>query len=79
MVLAFFSEDFQKASRDKTEINDLQMKHTMVSFEAQKKKMPKKEINQEKWSKNELKIRNKYKRKENKYKNSKIIILNKPS
>ena len=79
MVLAFFSEDFQKASRDKTEIIDLQMKHTMVSFEAQKKKMAKKEINQEKWSKNELKIRNKYKRKENKYKNSKIIILNKPS
>ena len=79
MVLAFFSEDFQKASRDKTEINDLQMKHTMVSFEVQKKKKAKKEINQEKWSKNELKIRNKYKRKENKYKNSKIIILNKPS
>ena len=41
--------------------------------------MAKKEINQEKWSKNELKIRNKYKRKENKYKNSQIIILNKPS
>ena len=79
MVLAFFSEDFQKASRDKTEINDLQMKHTMVSFEVQKKKKAKKEINQEKWSKNGLKIRNKYKRKENKYKNSKIIILNKPS
>ena len=68
MVLAFFSDDFQKANRDKTEINDLQMKHTMVSFEAQKKKMAKKEINQEKWSKNELKIRNKYKRKENRYK-----------
>ena len=79
MVLAFFSEDFQKASRDKTEINDLQMKYTMVSFEVQKKKKAKKEINQEKWSKNGLKIRNKYKRKENKYKNSKIIILNKPS
>ena len=79
MVLAFFSEDFQKASRDKTEINDLQMKHTMVSFEVQKKKKAKKEINQEKWSKNGLKIRNKYKRKENKYKNSQIIILNKPS
>ena len=41
------------------------MKHTMVSFEAQKKKMAKKEINKEKWNKNELKIRNKYKRKEN--------------
>ena len=49
------------------------MKHTMVSFEAQKKKMAKKEINREKWSKNELKIRNKYKRKENKYKHSKIL------
>ena len=73
MVLAFFSEDFQKVSKDKTENNDMQMKHTMVSFEAQKKKMAKKEINQEKWNKNELKIRNKYKRKENKYKHSKIL------
>ena len=37
------------------------MKHTMVSFEAQKKrKMAKKEINEEKWNKNELKTRNKY-------------------
>ena len=71
--MAFFSEDFQKVSKDKTENNDMQMKHTMVSFEAQKKKMAKKEINQEKWSKNELKIRNKYKRKENKYKHSKIL------
>ena len=43
------------------------MKHAMVSFEAQKKrKMAKKETNEEKWNKNELKIRNKYKRKENK-------------
>ena len=43
------------------------MKHAMVSFEAQKKrKMTKKETNEEKWNKNELKIRNKYKRKENK-------------
>ena len=67
MVLTFFSENFQKASRDKTENNDLQMKHAMVSFEAQKKrKMTKKETNEEKWNKNELKIRNKYKRKENK-------------
>ena len=71
--MAFFSEDFQKVSKDKTENNDMQMKHTMVSFEAQKKKMAKKEINQEKWNKNELKIRNKYKRKENKYKHSKIL------
>ena len=66
MVLTFFSENFQKATRDKTENNDLQMKHAMVSFEAQKKKMAKKETNEEKWNKNELKIRNKYKRKENK-------------
>ena len=71
--MAFFSEDFKKVSKDKTENNDMQMKHTMVSFEAQKKKMAKKEINQEKWNKNELKIRNKYKRKENKYKHSKIL------
>ena len=50
------------------------MKHTMVLFEAQKKrKMAGKEINEEKWNKNELKIRNKYKRKENKYKHSKIL------
>ena len=49
------------------------MKHAMVSFEAQKKKTAKKEINREKWNKNELKIRNKYKRKENKYKHSKIL------
>ena len=28
MVLAFFSEHFQKASRDKTEYNDMQMKHS---------------------------------------------------
>ena len=45
----------------------------MVSFEAQTKKIAKKEINQEKWNKNELKIRNKYKRKENKYERSKIL------
>ena len=44
MVLAFFSEHFQKASRDKTEYNDMQMKHMMDSFEAQKeRKMAKKE------------------------------------
>ena len=75
--MAFFSEDFQKVSKDKTENNDMQMKHAMVSFEAQKKKMAKKEINQEKWNKNELKIRNKYKRKENKYNHSKITSYHK--
>ena len=38
-VLSFFSEDLQKASRDKTENNDMQMKHLMAdSFEAQKEK-----------------------------------------
>ena len=53
MVLAFFSEHFQKASRDKTEYNDMQMKHMMDSFEAQKeRKMAKKE---KKWSKMEQK------------------------
>ena len=31
----------------------------MDSFEAQKRKMAKKEIYEEKWNKNELKIRNK--------------------
>ena len=38
MVLAFFLEDFEKASRDKTENNDMQMKHMMDSFEAQKER-----------------------------------------
>ena len=43
MVLTVFSEDLQKASRDKTENNNLKMKHMMDSFETQKKrKMPKK-------------------------------------
>ena len=42
MVLALFSEDLQKSSRDKTENNDIQMKQMMDSFEAQRKrKMPK--------------------------------------
>ena len=61
MVLSFFSEDLQKASRDKTENNDMQMKHLMAdSFEAQKKrKTAKKENKWRKWNKNELKIRNK--------------------
>ena len=46
MVLAFFSEDFYKANKDKTENNVKQMKHMMYSFEAQKEgKMTKKEIN----------------------------------
>ena len=39
--------------------------------------MAKKEINQEKWNKNELKIRNEYKRKKNKYNHSKIISYHK--
>ena len=39
--------------------------------------MAKKEINQEKWNKNELKIRNKYKRKENEYNHSKMISYHK--
>ena len=53
MVLAFFSEHFQKASRDKTEYNDMQMKHMMDSFEAQKeRKMAKKK---KKWRKMEQK------------------------
>ena len=60
MVLAFFSEDFYKASKDKTENNDTQIKHIMNSCEAQKEgKLTKKEINEEKWNKNELRIRNK--------------------
>ena len=43
MVLALYSEDLQKASRDKTENNNLQMKHMRDSFETQKKwKMRKK-------------------------------------
>ena len=43
MVLTVFLEDLQKASRDKTENNNLQMKHMIDSCEAQKKrKMPKK-------------------------------------
>ena len=37
MVLALFSEDLPKASRDKTE-NNIKMKHMIDSFEAQKKK-----------------------------------------
>ena len=38
MVLTVFSEDLQKASRDKTENNNIQMKHMIDSFEVQKKK-----------------------------------------
>ena len=37
MLLALFSEDLQKASRDKTENNNLQVKHMIDSFETQKK------------------------------------------
>ena len=42
MVLTVFSEDLPKASRDKTENNNLQMKHMIDSFEALKKKSAKK-------------------------------------
>ena len=42
MVLTVFSEDLPKASRDKTENNNLQMKHMIDSFEALKKKNAKK-------------------------------------
>ena len=60
MVLAFFSEDFQKASRDKTEYNDLQMKHMIGLFDAQKeRKRQKGKKNEEEWNKNELKMGNK--------------------
>ena len=38
MVLAFFSKNFEKASRDKTEYNDIQMKHIMDLFDAQKER-----------------------------------------
>ena len=39
VVLSFFSEDLQKASRDKTKNNNMQMKHVMAdSFEAQKER-----------------------------------------
>ena len=38
MVLTVFSEDLQKASRDETENNNLQMKQMMDSFETQKKR-----------------------------------------
>ena len=59
-VLAFFSEDFQKASRDKTEYNDLEMKHMMGLFDAQKKrKRQKRKKKEQKWNKNELKMGNK--------------------
>ena len=76
-VLAFFSEDFQKASRDKTEYNDLQMKHMMGLFDAQKeRKRQKRKKNEEKWNKMNLKWEIN-KREENKYKSSKIIMLNK--
>ena len=42
MVLTVFSEDLQKAGRDKTENNNIQMKHMIDSFEARKKKKAKK-------------------------------------
>ena len=34
--MAFFSEDLQKASGDKVKNNNMQMKHLMDSFEAQR-------------------------------------------
>ena len=52
MVLTVFSEDLQKASRDKTENNNIQMKQMIDSFEVQKKKKAKK-VN--KWGKMEQK------------------------
>ena len=57
MVLSFFSEDLQKASGDKTENNDMQMKHLMAdSFEARKeRKTAKREINEENGTKMNLK------------------------
>ena len=42
MVLTVFSDDLQKASRDKTENNNIQMKHMIDSFKVQKKKKAKK-------------------------------------
>ena len=37
MILALFSEDLQKASKDKTENNNLQMKH-MIDSKKRKRK-----------------------------------------
>ena len=43
MILTFFSEDLEKASGDKIKNNNMQMKHLMDSFEAQREtKMAKK-------------------------------------
>ena len=52
MVLSFFSEDLQKASRDKSKNNNMQMKLLIDSFEAQGKKNVKKG---HKWRKMEQK------------------------
>ena len=52
MVLAFFSENLLKASRDKSKNNNMQMMHLMDSFEAQGKKNDKKG---NKWRKMEQK------------------------
>ena len=74
-VLAFLSEDFQNASKDKTEYNDLQMKHIMGLFDAQKERKRQK---RKKMNKNGTKINLNWeinKREENKYKSSKIIML----
>ena len=48
MVLAFLSKGLPKASRDKTENNIMQMKYLKDSFKHKRKKMAKKEINEEK-------------------------------
>ena len=43
MILTFFSEDLEKASGDKIKNDNMQMKHLMDSFEAQREtKMAKK-------------------------------------
>ena len=56
MVFSFFSEDLQQASRDKTKNNNMQMKHMMDSFEAQKeRKRQKSKINEENGTKMNLK------------------------
>ena len=55
MILAFFLEHLQKASGNKVKNNNMQRKHMMDSFEAQKeRKMAKKEINEENGTKMNL-------------------------
>ena len=77
-VLAFFSEDFQKASRDKTEYNDLEMKHMMGLFDAQKERKRQKRKKKKKKNGTKMNLKREInKREENKYKSSKIKMLNK--